>query len=166
MQWILLCMCVSWCVKIPLTASSTTSTTRSICWTWNTDTHGKSLLMLTNQVHTVKQKADIDVPETHIHWSTFKQGGHVNIHKDNMQYAHGQTDTITASFLQPGLSDIDFLNATRCLCGCNTTYIKYWQRHSLAVGLHGWEQTGRKQKEVERVADRCSYGKNKPIAHT
>lgn len=157
-HWLLLY--VPLCAEIPLTASSTTSTTRSICWTWNTvrQTHmGKVYWCWQTQVHTANKSLLLTTPQTQIYWSTFKQGLHVNIHKrqcrETLTGKQALTDSITLSFLQLRLSGIDFLNATRCLRSCSTTYMMYWQRHSRVVGFHK-KNKDREKWNIEWVLDR------------
>lgn len=113
-------MCAPLCVKIPLTASSTTSTTRSICWTCNTKKQEKTLLILKNPRSHSQTEDGYRRPHRHTYADLHLNKVGVQIHTKAICIKTGdkqvQKATITLSCHRAGLRSKDFLNATECLC--------------------------------------------------
>lgn len=107
--------------EIPLTASSTTSTTRSICWTWkNRQTHkGREYWCLQTTKTAQSTNGCYWQPvHTHTHWPTPKYSQRYRAVR-TQRFNQIQSRQV---FLPLAISDMDFLNATECLCSCNTNY--------------------------------------------
>lgn len=120
--------------EIPLTASSTTSTTRSICWTWkNRHTREESIDACKPPRPHSQQTAAIDNLCTHTHWSTPKYSQRYRAVR-TQRFNQIQSRQV---FLPLAISDMDFLNATEYLCSCNTNYqvwLSDWKKNNAELG--------------------------------